>query len=183
MNLFEIQEDQVTFSPQALMLAPFRAIWDKDKTKAKEQANAELAALYFWVDYKSDFSEIIDVEEKLSIIKSVIVGIDENWEPDEIFNEACEFYKSRQETPATLLLEDARSAVNSVRDFLRTIDMSEEVGGKPKHDIKKIIDSLGQLHKVTEALYELENQVKKQIQQKDDSMRGKKEKSTFEDGI
>jgi hypothetical protein len=135
------------------------------------------------MDYKSDFSEMLDGEEKLSLIKSVIIGIDPKWEPDETFKEACEFYKSRQDTHATLLLEDARHAIQSVRTFLREINMMEEVGGRPKHDIKKVIDSLGQLHKVTESLFELEAQVKKQIQQKDDTMRGGKEKSMFEDGI
>jgi len=183
MEVFEIKNDQVAFSPQALVLKPFRVLWDRDKTKGKLKAIAELAALYFYVDYKSDFSEMLDKEEKLSLIKSVIVGMDPKWEPDKIFEDACDFYKSRQETHATLLLEDARCAIQSVRTFLREIDMSEEVGGRPKHDVKKVIDSLGQLHKVTESLFELETQVKKQIQQKEDTMRGGKEKALFEDGI
>jgi hypothetical protein len=183
MEVFEIKDDQVVFSPQALMLEPFADIWNRDKSKGKTKALTEMAAVYFYTDYKSDFSEMLNDDEKLSTIKSVIVGMDPKWEPDDLFKKACKFYSSRQETPATLLLEDARHAVQSVRKFLREIDMSEEVGGRPKHDIKKVIDSLGQLNKVTEALFELESQVKKQIQQKDDTMRGGKEKSLFEDGI
>lgn len=187
MELFEIKNDQVTFSPQALLLKPFQALWKRDKSKNKELAIAELAAVYFYVDYKSDFSTILEDKIKLKAVKSVIVGMPEDWDPagDFKFDEACSFYSKMQQTHATALLEDAQYAVQSVRKFLRNIDMEEkdERTGKPIHDIKKIIDSLGQLHKVTESLHELEEQVKKQIQAKNDNLRGGKPKAIFEDGI
>lgn len=184
MELFEIKNDQVAFSPTALTLKPFNAIWKRDKTKGKKIANAELAALYFYVDYKSDFSTMLDDDEKLKLIKSVIIGMDKDWEPDKVFEEACSFYAKNQETPATLLLEDAHYAIASVRKFLRDINMSEtDDKGKYVHDVKKITDTLGGLHKVTESLFELQEQVKKQLQSKTDTLRGGKEKAIFEDGI
>lgn len=183
MELFEIKKDQVAFSPQALALKPFQALWKRDKTENKSVAYAELAAVYFYTDYKSDFSTILDEKEKLEQIKSVIVGMPEDWEPDELFNKACTFYAEMQETHTTLLLQDAQFAVASVRKFLRSLDMTEEVNDKPKHDLKKVIDSLGQINKVTESLDALEEQVKKKIKQKQDTARGGREKATFEDGI
>ena len=184
MELFEINKDQVAFSPTALTLKPFADLWKRDKTKGKKIAIAELAALYFYVDYKSDFSTMLDQDEKLKLIKSVIIGMPEDWEPDDLFDEACSFYDKMQETDATLLLEDAQYAVQSVRKFLRTVDMTDlDDRGKPIHDVKKIIDSLGSLHKVTEAMFELQEQVKKAIQKKDDTVRGGKGKAMFEDGI
>lgn len=183
MELFEIKKDQVTFSPQALTLKPFYDIWKRDKSKDKTIAVCELAAVYFYTDYKSDFSTMLEDDEKLKTIKSVIVGMPEDWEPDELFHVACKFYAEMQETHTTLLLQDAQFAVASVRKFLRGLDMTEEVGGKPKHDLKKTIDSLGQLNKVTESLDALEEQVKKKIQQKQDTVRGGKGKAAFEDGI
>lgn len=184
MELFQIEKDQVTFSPQALLLEPFHALWERDKSKGRSVAHAEMAALYYYMDYRSDFSEMIDDQEKLELIKSVIVGMPEDWEPDELFNEACKFYQARQETPATLLLSDMRTALASVRRFLRDIDMSAtDSHGKPIHDVKKIVDTLGSAHKVTEALFEVEEQVKKQIQKKQDTIRGGRAKAEFEDGI
>jgi hypothetical protein len=184
MELFEIKNDQVAFSPVALKIDVFHDIWKRDKSKDKKVATAELAAVYFYTDYKSDFSTMLDDKEKLKLIKSVIVGMPEDWEPDELFEEACSFYNEMQTTEATLLLEDARHAVHSVRSFLRDIDMKDiDDRGKPIHDVKKIIDSLGQLHKVTEALFELEEQVKKQIQKKENTIRGGREKALFEDSI
>tara|TARA_R110002126_G_scaffold127296_1_gene269501 strand:- start:19657 stop:20211 length:555 start_codon:yes stop_codon:yes gene_type:complete len=184
MELFEIKNDQATFSPIALTLKPFAALWKRDKTKGKKIAISEMAALYFYVDYKSDFSTMLDSDEKLKLIKSVILGMPDKWEPDDIFKEACSFYDSMQETEATLLLEDAQYAIQSVRKFLRTVDLQTmDDRGKPIHDVKKIIDSLGSLHKVTEAMFELQEQVKKQIQKKDDTVRGGKGKAMFEDGL
>ena len=97
MDLFEIKEGQVAFSPQALALRPFAKLWKRDKKKGKPVAVAEMAAIYFYADYKSDFSEIYNPQEKLDVIKSVVTGIDAEWEPDELFQEAVDFYKSRQE--------------------------------------------------------------------------------------
>tara|TARA_R110002126_G_scaffold80767_1_gene199714 strand:+ start:64 stop:618 length:555 start_codon:yes stop_codon:yes gene_type:complete len=184
MELFEIKNDQVAFSPQALLLTPFKAIWDRDKKKDKPLANTELAAVYFYMDYKSDFSTMLDDVEKLALIKSVIVGMPKEWEPDDIFNDACAFYQEMQETHSTLLLQDAQYAIASVRKFLRSLDMEErDERDKPIHDLKKVIDSLGSINKVTEALMDLEQQVKKQIQAKTDTARGGKEKALFEDEI
>lgn len=183
MELFEIKEDQIVFSPTALMLMPFRALWTRDKSKGKMVANSELAAVYYFTDYKSDFSTMLDDLEKLALIKTVIVGMDPNWTPDQLFKDACTFYARMQETHATLLLQDAQYAVASVRKFLRNLDMEEEINGKPKHDIKKVIDSLGSLNNVTESLFKLQEQVKKQIQSKNEVLRGGKEKAIFEDGI
>ena len=184
MDLFQIERDQVAFSPQALLLKPFHDLWKRDKVKGKPVAHAEMAALYYYMDYRSDFSEILDDQEKLNLIKSVIVGISDTWEPDKLFKEACKFYQQRQETPATLLLLDMRTALSSVRKFLRNIDMLEtDDRGKPIHDVKKIVDTLGNAHKVTEALFEVEEQVKKQIHKKQDTVRGGRPKAEFEDGI
>jgi hypothetical protein len=184
MELFQIDNDQVVFSPQALMLEPFNKLWKRDKKKGKPIAHAEMAALYYYMDYKSDFSTMLDDTEKLELIKSVIIGMPADWEPDELFKAACKFYQEMQETHSTLLLQDAQYAVTSVRKFLRSLDMQEvDERGKPIHDLKKIIDSLGQINKVTESLMELEEQVKKQIQKKQDTIRGGRAKADFEDGI
>ena len=167
MDLFEIKEGQVTFSPQALALRPFAKLWKRDKKKGKPVAVAEMAAVYFFADYKSDFSEIYNLQEKLDVIKSVVTGMDSEWEPDEVFN---------------ILLGDARNAVDKISKFLRTVDLNEEVNGRPKHDIKKIADTLGNLSRITESLQKLEEQVKKELQEKE-SMRGGHAKAIFEDGI
>tara|TARA_R110000803_G_scaffold71102_4_gene134154 strand:- start:5804 stop:6358 length:555 start_codon:yes stop_codon:yes gene_type:complete len=184
MEIFQINNDQIEFAPQALALKPFNALWKRDKKKGKPIAYAEMAALYYYMDYKSDFSTMLNDEEKLKNIKAVIIGMPINWQPDELFKKACSFYQEMQETHSSLLLQDAQYAVSSVRKFLRSLDMEErDDRDKPVHDLKKVIDSLGSINKVTESLMELEEQVKKQIQKKQDTIRGGRAKADFEDGI
>jgi hypothetical protein len=182
MELFEIKDDQVTVAPGALMLAPFAALWKKDKTKGKKKALAELSAVFFYADYKSDFSEILDEKEKLETIRGFIIGMDPEWEPDEKFHVAVDFYKERQETVSTMLLEDAKHGIKKVSKFLRDVDLQEkDENGKFVYDVKKINDTIGGLPKTVETIAVLERTVKKELQQKD-NLRGGHEKSLMEDG-
>lgn len=184
MDLFEVKNDMVTFSPQALTLEAFNNLWKRDKSKGKTVAIAEMAAVYFFADYKSDFSTVMDPEEKLTLVKSMIVGMPKTWKNDKVFDQAVEFYKEMQQTISTILLEDARFAIGKVSKFLRDIDLDEvDRNGKPINDVKKIADTLGNINKITESLAKLEEQVKKDILEKSDKLRGNKPKAIFEDGI
>jgi hypothetical protein len=183
MNLFEIKEDQVTVAPGALMLVPFAALWKRDKTKGKKKAMAELSAVYFYADYKSDFSEIMNPTEKLEHVRSFIIGMPEDWEPDEKFHAAVDFYKERQATVSTIILEDAKHAIAKISSFLRNVDLTElDENGKFVYDVKKVNDVIGGLPKTVETIASLERTVKKELQQKD-SLRGGHEKALMEDGI
>lgn len=182
MELFEVKDDNVTFSPIALTLKPFRALWDRDKTKGKKKAIAELAAVYFYADFKSDFGDILDQEEKREVIASFVIGLKNDWEPDEKFDTAVEFYKERRNTVSTVLLDDAKGAVGKISKFLRDVDLQEtDDQGKFIYDIKKVNDVIGTLPKTLETLASLDKVVKKEIQSSD-QMRGGHQKAIYEDG-
>ena len=109
--------------------------------------------------------------------------MDPEWEPDEKFHVAVDFYKERQSTVSTIILEDAKQAISKISSFLRNVDLTEQdENGKFVHDIKKINDTIGGLPKTVETIAALERTVKKELQAKD-SMRGGHEKSLMEDGI
>lgn len=182
MELFEVKDDNVTFSPIALTLKPFRALWDRDKTKGKKKAIAELAAVYFYADFKSDFGDILDPEEKREVIASFVIGLDSKWKPDAKFETAVDFYKERRNTVSTVMLEDAKLAVGKISKFLRNVDLSEQdEHGKFVYDVKKVNDVIGTLPKTLETLANLDKVVKKEIQSSD-QMRGGHTKAIFEDG-
>lgn len=183
MELFEIKDDQVTVAPGALMLAPFAALWKRDKTKGKRKAMAELSAVFFYADYKSDFSEIPDPKEKLETVRGFIIGMSTDWEPDDIFNKAVIFYRERQQTVSTVILDDAKHAIGKISKFLRDVDLNDkDEHGKFIYDVKKINDTIGGLPKTVETIAALERTVKKELQAKD-SLRGGHEKALMEDGI
>ena len=49
-RLFKYEGYKVTISEEALLLKPFKAIWDRDRTKSKDRALDELGFIYFFCD-------------------------------------------------------------------------------------------------------------------------------------
>lgn len=180
MELFELKNYRVTFAPQALALAPFKKIWDRDKSKDKIIAIAELASIYYFVDYRSDFTDILDETERIEEIKKY-VNLPKNWAPDAAYKEAVDFYMERSETISTKLLRDARIGVDKLSKFLRTVDLLEvDKHGKPKYNAKQIGDSIKNLGDIVGALDKLDEQVKKE-QRKNNTLRGGRQKGYHAD--
>lgn len=179
MQLFDYVNHDVTFSPQALELKPFRDLWDRDKSKDKRVAIAQLAFVYYYSDYKSIYANITDEEERAAEIYKT--GTLKEL-PDDMVYKACSFYKRRQNTTSMELLISARKAVKKIEEYFDTVDFTEEnEKGMLKHDITKGSNLLGNIAKITQNLASLEDQVKKEIEAAGD-MKGNRTKSLFEDG-
>lgn len=183
MQLFEIKNDIVSFADETYLLKPFSAIIDRDKSKGKTIAKAELAAVFFFSDYKSDFSTILDEDEKLKLVKSYIIGMAEDWKPDKLFYDAVEFYKERQKTLSIKLLESARKGVDKISKYLENVDLDKvDKQGKLLFNAKQFSDTIKGAGDMTESLTKLEDQVKKEIQEKKNNF-GSRNKNTFEDDL
>ena len=176
---------KLQIQPEAYMLKPFKEIWERDKSKDKRIALEELAYIYFMADFTSDFSDILDEEERHNEVVRSVITIPK-WHPDELVINTMEFYTSRQRTIALTLLEDARHGISKLSSYLRDINFNEvdvnpnsgEV--KPKHDIKKFADTIRQIPAIVGALKELEETVKKE-QESERGLRGGKEKGMYVD--
>src|SRR3990167_1755919 len=183
MELFNIVNDNISYSETALLLKPFRTLWDRDKSKGKVLANAELAIVYFYSDFKSDFYDMLDEAEKLEQIKSYVVGLPKDWEPDEVFNEAVKFYKERSQTLSTKLLDSARKGVDKISKYLENVDLDKvDKQGKLLFNAKQFSDTIKGAGDMTESLNKLEQQVKKELTEKKNSI-GQKTMNVFENGI
>lgn len=183
MNLFELNNYKLQIQPEAYALLPFKKLWDRDKTKDKKVAMEELAYIYFLVDYTSDFSSILEEEErKKEVIKSCISI--QKWAPDKVVCEAIEFYKSRQDTIALRMLGDSKFGIEKLSAYIRNINFDElSVNPKtgeaiPKHDIKKFVDTIKQIPSVLAALNELEDTVKKE-KEATKGLRGGRQKGMY----
>jgi predicted RNA-binding protein with EMAP domain len=182
MKLFVLNERyELEIDPIAYTLKPFKVIWDRDKSINKKQAQAELAYIYYMVDFKSDFFEISDLEERAEqIVQNLGLNIDTT---DSILDEAIQFYADRTKTKLIYLLEDAYGAVDKLRGYFKEVDLTMVDGnGKIVHDSTKLLNNIGNLNKVVEGIKALEYQVKKE-QQIDSKLRGGKEKGAFEDDV
>lgn len=181
MNLFEIVNNQVTFSPQALLIAPFKAIWDKDKSESKINANKQLAFIYYMSDDRSDFMHILDEDERIEEIKKFIDLPDKFTGKTKEFVRARHFYEQLSTTTSTILLKSTRGVIQKISKFLDNLDMSERDPrtNKPIHDISKITASVEKIPKLIKALNEVEKEIVKEKALK--ASVGNKSAAMFED--
>ena len=176
MKLFKYEGYRIVISEEALLLKPFKKIWDRDKTKNKEKAYMELGFIYFYCDPRSDYQYLTDEEERLKSIKEG-EGIPDKWNPDTVVKEAMNFYNGFKPTSA-LLLEDTRNMVNGYRAKLREI--TKDMSNLEIKDIKDIGAIIKQIPALVKDLDEAERAVSKEIIESN-KVRGSQEKSIYED--
>ena len=178
-KLFKYEGYKLNISEEALLLKPFKEIWQRDKSKSKDKALQELGYIYFMSDPRSDYQYLVDEEERSKAIKDG-EGIDSKWKPDKVVLDAIAFYKSFKPTSA-LLLEDTRFAVDKLRKLLREIDLTEvDDKGKPIYTLNTITATIKQIPSLVKDLDEAEKAIAKEIMESD-KVRGAQEKSMYED--
>jgi hypothetical protein len=180
MNLFKYEGYKVNISPEAMMLKPFKEIYDRDKSKSKDKAFLELAYIYFYCDPRSDYQYIIDPIDKDKAIRE---GLDLlKWKPDKKITEAIEFYNSFKST-SSLLLEDTRIAVDKLRQMLKDIDLNQvDDKGKPVYTLNVITSTIKQVPSLAKDLAEAEKACTQDFIE-NTKMRGDKSKTLLEDGF
>jgi len=183
MKLFDLINNQLTISEEAYLLSPFRAIWDKDKTKGKDKALNELAYVFYMEDFRSDFSDIIDDDERAKEILTNL-KLPDKWEETKEVKEARQFYDKMINNILSLrFLRDAKSAVDKMRVYFQGIDFNQKDSrGKLIYDPDKLSRTLEKSGNILENIYKLEKMVKNEIETRNDT-KGKKIKTIFEDGI
>lgn len=178
-RLFKYEGYNVTVEPEALMLAPFKALWDRDKSKDKHVAMQELAFIYFMGDPRSDYQFLIDEEERIKEIKKG-QGMPAKWKPDTAVKRALDFYNSFKPSSAGLL-EDTRVAVNKLRQLLRNIDLEEKDDkGKHVYTLNTITATIKQIPGLVKDLDEAERTLAKDIVN-ESRARGSQSKALYED--
>lgn len=162
MELFDEENGRVIIHPAAKSLFPFKKIINKDKTKDKKNALEDLSFIYFYSDYKSDFSDILDDKARENEIRKVCITR-KSWEIDEDIKDAIKFYNDRQQTTSSKLLDSTKEALGKIESYFKNLDLDEkDERGKPLHDVSKILNSINNLSKTVQSLKDLEEIVRKE---------------------
>lgn len=161
-RLFKYSGYTVSVEPEAIMLAPFKVIWDRDSSANKSLAMQEFAYIYFMGDPRSDYQYLIDERERSKeIIKGL--GMPARWKPDKAVKDALKFYQSFKPVSAGLL-EDTRVAVDKLRQLLRDIDLkAQDDKGKPIYTLNTITATIKQIPGLVKDLDEAEKTLSKDI--------------------
>lgn len=182
MRLMKFEGYTLVIEPEALVLKSIKNLWNRDRSKEKGRALAELGFIYFMVDPRSTYSYITNPEDRAAKI-ILEEGLPSNWKPDKIVEEAMKTYKDSVITTSYLLLEDAKFAVDNLRKYLREMDFTAtDDKGKPKYPVNTLATAVNQMTDMAEKLMKTEKIVAQEIAE-NSKMRGQKEKTIMEDGI
>lgn len=178
MNVFEEIDGKINIHPEAYVLKPFKDIWN---VKNKEKAKKELAFIYFFCDFKSDFADIVNENDKTEEIKKV-VDLPDNWKMNDKIKDAIKFYKERQKTPSMHLLDSALQFTEKLKNFYEDIDLLERdpKTNKLLHNVPQLQKGIAELSEQTESLKKLKNSVAREIEE-ESRIRGGGEIGYFED--
>jgi len=152
MKLLEYVNEKVVPNPEILMVKEFKAVYNR------KDANEVLAYIFNLVDFRSPYA-IYAEEERAEKVKEDILPATK---VDKVITEAIEKYKEIHTSEASLLLESARKAIRSLREYFDTVKVvDEEDIGKASKDLIANIKSMGA---VIQGLKELEEEVSKEKQ-------------------
>lgn len=159
MRLIEYDGVDFKVADEAFLSRPIRELYRKDKSKNKEEFWREISYMWFMIDPRSSYTYLIDETERDREVRKQ-EGLPSDWKPSPLLIEAMEVYKRQTTTTASLLLEDMRYGLDSIRAIIRRIgksinadDVPEEEGGmaikldKALDSMTKAVDKIPDLAK------------------------------------
>lgn len=119
-GLFTYEGHRVVISPEALLLKPYKKLWDRDASQDKHKAESELGYMYFFCDPRSDFQIFTDEEVRhQKIVEGE--GMSKTWKPDKLVKAAMDYYISFIPT-ASKLLQSLRKQIDLTIKANETLD-------------------------------------------------------------
>jgi len=183
MKLFELENNIVTFSPQALLLEPFKVLWERDKSKGKVYSKAELAYIWYMEDVRSDFYDIVDEDERRVEVLKFLTELPSTYTTDKQVEDALDLYKKMSEGVSVKILKDTMIMVNNLRKAMVDMDFTErDKSGKPVYDYGKALDLAGKVPTLLKNLKDIYREIEREAEEQH-LMRGGRLKATFEDGM
>lgn len=181
MKLVKLENYQLTFNEELLLLMPFKKLYDKDKSSDKGRFMEFLSIVYFTYDPRSDYSYILNEDERLREV------CESNGFRMPKFNaielECISLYKQLNTTVTQELLDSTKIAISKVREFLENVDLNAtDAKGKPVYTINSITSAIKQIPQLVKDIMETEKMVAKELEEQGRA-RGGNRKSLMDDGI
>lgn len=180
-----MKEWQLTVSEEVLGLLPFKKILDRDKTKHKTIAFAELMYIWFFCDIKSDYI-IMDEVTRNKELKKDLANLPTKWKVDKIVQEGINLYRKTSITVIQKLHRQSLESAKAIGDYLANsaeLLAERDHHGKVVNDIAKITGAVQKVPKLMQDLKAAEKEVIKEQQDNDKRKKGAKSFNIFEDGF
>lgn len=183
MKLINFKNYQIEIADEALLVKPIRDLYNKDNSSNKEDFITQCSIIFFMADPRSSYNYIVDERERFEEIKKQ-EGLSKSYKITKDLQAAIDAYKKSVHTTSSLLLEDAKMAVDKVRKFLREVDLTlTDDKGKPVYTINTITSALKMIPQLAKDITETERLVTKELEEASRMRGGEKGKSLFEEGF
>ena len=180
MKLIEFDGLEFKIADEALLVRPIRELFQKDKSKKKEEFWKQISYLWFMTDPRSSYMYLVDAESRSKEIK-IQEGLGEDWEPSELLKEAMDIYRTQSTTTASILLESMRKGIEQLRKFFSEFDLfALDKNDRPIYQVSTMTAALKQVPELAKALSEAEKELAKDFAT-DDKARGNASKAVGED--
>jgi hypothetical protein len=173
--------------PDVFLIKEFKDLFDEQHCKGikgdpngkmKLKALYELTYIYLMYDWKTPYSEYSIKERKEAALLDS--NVQPEWLEDEKFKIASKKYQDLQDSRILRLLNSAYKAVDELRLYFDTLDITEkDMQGKPMYSTKNIMMEIASLGKTVEGLQQLQFMVMKE-REKTNDLRGSQEPGLFD---
>ena len=182
MKLVRVENFQIVFEDELLLLKPFRQLYKSDKNRDKKGFMDFLTLVYFTYDPRSDYSYIVNEDDRLREVCETN-GIDIAKFSD-LQKECIELYKKLTTTISQELLRSTKIAIDKVREFLETLDLTAtDDKGKPLYTINSVTTAIRQIPQLAKDVMDAEKAVAKEVQEQGTARGGNDSKSLMDDGV
>lgn len=180
MKLIEVENYQLKVADEALLVKPIRKLFNQDRSASKEQFYKQMSYLYFMIDPRSTYSYILNEEERAAAIIEQ-EGLEKDFKPSPLLQEAMDIYKKHTITPSQELLNASLCAARTVSNFLKKPGILEEEDdkGKPKYQISSITSALKNVEGIVASLQNLQKKVENELTEQSKT-RGSQELTIFD---
>lgn len=165
--LFKVENKSVFPNPETLLIEPFKSIWNRDKTKAKNKAMEEFAYIEFMSSMKKSnpFRQYPEGRKEAKIIEEVINT--PKWKPDSKVKKAIKKIVDLQNNGSTTYsyYMSAKKAAEKMQEFFEEFDLNERnlKSGNPLYKPRDVTSALNETAKTLQTLKDLESKVQEEL--------------------
>lgn len=179
MKLIEYDGQEFKIADEALLVRPIRELFQKDKSKRKEEFWRQISYLWFMCDPRSSYMYLTDEEERAAEVRAQ-EGFEDTWKPSPLLISAMEQYRKLVVTTSALLIEDIRYGINNVRAFFREADpRTLDDKGRPLYQISSVTSAIKQGLELSKMLAIAEKELARDFES-ENAARGSAEAATYE---
>lgn len=190
MKLIEFDGRDFKIADEAFLMSPIRELLEKDKTVRKENFWKQISYLWNMCDPRSPWMFLINEKDRDIEVKKQ-EGLPLDWQPSETLKRAMNIYKTQSTTTASLLIEDMRCGLDSIRAIIRKISKAVTKESEDNNDnnvlalkLDKALDSMtkacDKIPDLAKKLADAEKALTKDFET-DDKARGNATKAIGED--